>query len=182
MAKSQRPDPIIERASLFEAAVQYYISGRWAVFNRLYGVAGNLLHHAVEMEIEAALSAGGNSLAELKKYGHDLEKLWLALKKQLNDPGLDQFDGAVSALDRHEKLRYPDFVLAQGMQQTISVRKTPPPPINRPEPKFELCLEEIDHIFATVFNATGLAAAVFLGGLSPDALRVLDQENLHLWS
>ena len=62
------------------------------------------------------------------------------------------------------------------------MRKTLPPPANRPEPKFELCLEEIDHIFATVFKATGLAAAVFLGGLSPDALRVLDQENLHLWS
>ena len=98
---AQKPDPIIERASLFEAAVQYYISGRWAVFNRLYEVAGTLLHHAVEMEIKAALSAGGNSLAELKKYGHDLEKLWLALKKQLNDPSLDQFDGVVSALDRH---------------------------------------------------------------------------------
>ena len=55
---AQKPDPIIERASLFEAAVQYYISGRWAVFNRLYEVAGNLLHHAVEMEIKAALSAG----------------------------------------------------------------------------------------------------------------------------
>ena len=66
MSKLQKKDPIIERASLFEAAVQYYISGRWAVFNRLYGVAGNLLHHAVELEIKAALTAEGNSLAQPK--------------------------------------------------------------------------------------------------------------------
>jgi hypothetical protein len=182
MSKLQKKDPIIERASLFEAAVQYYISGRWAVFNRLFGVAGNLLHHAVELEIKAALSVEGNCLAQPKKYGHDLEKLWLALKKQLNDPGLDQFDGTVSALDRHEKLRHNDFVLAREMQQTINVRKTLPPSNNCPESKCELCLEDIDHMFATVFKVTGLAAAVFLGGLSPEAQQVLDRENLHLWS
>jgi hypothetical protein len=40
----------------FSPATQYYVSARYDVFAGLNPVAGNLLHHAVEMCLKGALS------------------------------------------------------------------------------------------------------------------------------
>ena len=177
--KDQAPlDPERVYAEFFGIAFHYYIAGRYAVFAKLYHVAGNLLHHAVEISLKGALAKGGKSLSELERFRHDLRKLWKAFKKQTGDPSLNEFDPAVSALHRHEKLRYPDFVLAHGMQLLISLKKsTPTTTSGRPEPKFELSLEAVDEIFATVFDSTGLNAKFFTNSLSDEAKERLAWEN-----
>jgi hypothetical protein len=179
--KGQAPlDPERIYAEFFGIAFHYYVAGRYAVFAKLHRVAGNLLHHAVEMALKGALSKGGKSLCELEKLRHDLKKLWKAFKKQTGDPGLNQLDKAVSALHRHEKLRYPDFMLEHGLMHEIKIKKSAPLPrkgSGRPEPKFELCLEEVDEIFATVFDSTGLNAKFFTGSLSKEAKECLAWEN-----
>ena len=67
----------IEPQQLFiSSAIDYYVAGRFAVFAGLNPTAGNLLHHAVEMSLKAALSKRGWSLGDLKKLGHRLEDIW----------------------------------------------------------------------------------------------------------
>jgi hypothetical protein len=177
--KGQAPiDPQRQYAEFFGIAFNYYAAGRYAVFAKLDYVAGNLLHHAVEMSLKGALSKGGKTLSELESFRHDLKRLWKAFKKQTSDPGLSKLDAAVSALHRHEKLRYPNFVLEHGMQHLISINKsTPTTDSGRPEPKFELCLEDADEIFGTVFDSTGLNAKFFTGRLSKEAKECLAWEN-----
>jgi hypothetical protein len=112
------------------------------------------------MSLKGALSKGGLNLSELKSFRHDLKKLWKAFKKQTNDPGLKQLDEAVTRLNRLEELRYPDFMLRHGMQVHICIKKSDLTTATargmQQPPKFELCLEEVDEIFATVFTSTGL--------------------------
>jgi len=165
-------------AEFFGIAFHYYVSGRHAVFAKLNHVAGNLLHHAVEMCLKGALSRGGMDLSDLESFRHDLKKLWKAFKKQTGDRSLSRLDAAVSALHRHEKLRYPNFILDHGMQHLISIKRSSPTTASgRPEPKFELCLEDVDEIFATVFNSTGLNAKFFIGTMSEEAKERLAWEN-----
>jgi hypothetical protein len=69
-------------------------------------------------------------------------------------------------------------MLEHGMQHLISIKKsTPTTASGRPEPKFELCLEDVDEIFAAVFNSTGLNANFFTGSLSKEAKERLAWEN-----
>jgi hypothetical protein len=60
----------LEAASrlFFSTGTQYYVSGRYAVTAGLSPVAGNLLHHAVEMSLKGGL-ARSMELKELKDLG-----------------------------------------------------------------------------------------------------------------
>jgi hypothetical protein len=173
-------DPERLTAELFRNAFDYYIAGRYAVYAKLANRAGNLLHHAVEMSLKGALSKGGLNLSELENFRHDLKKLWKTFKKQTKHPALKRLDEAVTRLNRLEKLRYPNFMLTHGMQLHICIKKSHlaiASGKNQP-PKFELCLEEVDEIFAAVFNSTGLnAKPLVLDRLSKEAKDTLAWEN-----
>jgi hypothetical protein len=166
----------------FGNAIQYYVAGRYATLVWLNPVAGNLLHHAVEMCLKGALSKAGMSLPELEKLKHHLPKIWKAFKAQAGDTNLDKSDRAVRALHAFEKLRYPDSVLKVGMQSAISLRKTTSGPTGsqRPgrEPKYEFCLEDIDEIFGAVFKAARVNAKAFTCGLHEEAKQYLTKENM----
>jgi hypothetical protein len=174
-------DPERQWAEFFGIALDYYIAGRYAVFAKLHYMAGNLLHHAVEMSLKGALSKGGLDLSELERFRHDLKKLWKAFKKQVSDPKLSTLDAAISKLHRLEKLRYPDFVLEHGIAYAISLKKSTPTTIKgRPEPKepkFELTLEEVDEIFAAVYTVRGPNLNAILPRLSKEAKELLAWEN-----
>ena len=45
------------RSEFFSAGTQYYVAGRYAVIVGLIPVAGNLLHHAVEMFLKGGLAS-----------------------------------------------------------------------------------------------------------------------------
>jgi len=56
-------------------ALQYYIAGRSACFAYSMPVAGNLLHHAVEMALKHLLAEKGFTDSELHyEFRHDLKK------------------------------------------------------------------------------------------------------------
>jgi hypothetical protein len=57
-----------EGSEFIATGTQYYVAGRYAVIAGLMPVAGNLLHHAIEMCLKGALSKkAGKSLQQLKK-------------------------------------------------------------------------------------------------------------------
>ena len=166
--------------TFFSTATQYYVAGRYAALAGLAPVVGNLLHHAVEMYLKGTLSKS-KTLAELKKLGHYLPSIWTEFKAQVKDPALDQFDGVVSALHSFEELRYPDSLLAKGMMCTVSIKKLPPATggggSGRPEPKYDLCLEEIDELMGKVFAVASVNPKFFTGGFKKAARQYLTEEN-----
>ena len=109
--------------SYFSSAIQYYIAGRYAVFAGLNPVAGNLLHHAVEMAIEGHFSKTSPD-TNLKKKTRDIR--WSCSgrtsKIALRIPHLtfNGSTGSVSELDKFEAIRYPEHVMEYGMLAKIA--------------------------------------------------------------
>lgn len=169
---------------LFSSATQYYVSGRYAVFAGLNPVAGNLLHHAVEMYLKGALSKT-MTLDQLTKLKHNLPKVWECFKAQVADPGLDTFDALILSLHAFEELRYPNSILSSGMMATISVSRvsgTSTRSPARPEPEYELYLEEVDALVDKIFPIASVNRRFFLNGLNTHAREYLKEANVHRWA
>ena len=164
----------------FSNATHYYVSGRFAAFAGLAPVGGNLLHHAVEMYLKGGLSKT-KTPGELKKLSHNLPSIWTKFKVQFKNPALAQFDGVVTALHTFEELRYPDSVVAKGMSCTIGIKR-PSPTVGASGtggslPQYDLCLEEIDKLVATIFTVASVDPKFFMGGLHQAAKQWLKEEN-----
>jgi len=168
----------------FSSATQYYVSGRYAVFAGFNPVVGNLLHHAIEMYLKGALSKT-MTLEQLKKLRHNLPKVWECFKAQVADPGVDTFDALISSLHAFEELRYPDSILSSGMMVTISVSRVSGASTGspaRPEPKYELYLEEVDALVDKIFATASVDPRIFLDGLSTRAREYMQEANVHGWA
>lgn len=168
----------------FSSATQYYVSGRYAVFAGLTPVVGNLLHHAVEMYLKGTLSKT-MTLDQLKKLSHNLPKVWECFKSQVADPSLDTFDALILSLHPFEELRYPNSILSSGMRATISVSRvsgTSTGSPARPEPKYELYLEEVDALVDKIFATASVNPRFFLDGLNTRAREYLKEANVHGWA
>ncbi len=79
----------------------------------------------------------------------------------------------------------PDSGLAQGMRVDIGVVRTPLPvssAVVRPEPKYELYLDELDALVGKVFEVVPVNPAFFLNGLQPKAREYLPQANAQAWA
>jgi hypothetical protein len=166
--------------SVFLTATQYYAAARFAVLAGLNPVLGNLFHHAIEMYIKGHLSES-MSLSDLRKFGHNVVKLWNEFKASVNDPALDRFDGLIGAVAAFEELRYPDSVLANGMSSRVLFRRStePLPRIETPKgmPKYEICVEEIDELIAAIFKAAQVNPTFFAGRVNTTGREYLTQEN-----
>jgi len=147
----------------FKTAGQYYVAGRYAALAGFIPTTGNLLHHAVEMYLKGGLSKNGRSLTDLKKLNHNLPNIWTKFKETFNDPALNQFDDVISSLHRFEDIRYPDLIVAKGMLTTIDITRQGRvvQPAGR-EPRYELCLEEIDELVGQLFTTASANPAAFL--------------------
>jgi hypothetical protein len=170
----------------FSAATQYYVTGRFAILAQQIPVAGNLLHHAIEMYLKGGL-AKTTTLQDLKKLSHSLPRVWSAFKVRFPDPGLNTFDNLVSSLNDFEELRYPDSVLVRGMSVVTGVTRTPLPPLPpgavvRLEPKYELYLDEVDSLVGKLFEVISVNPKFFLGGLHPTARQYLTESNTNSWA
>ena len=168
----------------FSTATQYYVSGRYAVFAGLSPVAGNLLHHAVEMYLKGALCEH-MTLDQLKSMYHNLPKIWDCFKAQVAAPGLDIFDALISSLDAFEELRYPDSILSSGMIVKIGVSRVAGASTEgpaRPEPKYEVYLEEVDPLVDKIFASASVNPDFFLAGLNTRAREYLKEANVHGWA
>ena len=117
----------------------------------------------------------------MKKRNHDLPGVWVEFKAQFKDPALEQFDSIVSALHAFEELRYPDSVLVNGLLCTISIKRPSvsagagAPAVSPPQ--YDLCLEDIDNLVATIFTVVSVNPKFFTGGLKNVAKQWLNEEN-----
>ena len=166
--------------TFFSNGMQYYIAGRYAIFAGLAPVAGNVLHHAIEMFLKGCLSKT-KSLDELKKLRHNLPKIWGMFKIQFKDVALDDFNGIVSSLNSFEELRYPDSVLETGMLCTMGPKRpftsVVPKVIDVTVPLYALYLEDIDKLVATIFSVASMNPKFFTGMLNGTATQWLNEEN-----
>ena len=101
-------------------ATQYHASGRFAAPSHCIPVAGNLLHHSIEMFLKCVL-VKSLSLKELKALGHNLTILWSRFTQLHPHPTHAALDSAVAELERFERLRYPDSVVLEGMQVSFVI-------------------------------------------------------------
>jgi hypothetical protein len=167
----------------FTLATQYYVTGRYAALAGLAPVAGNLVHHAIEMYLKGGLSKT-MGLGELRKLSHKLPKVWEAFKLQAGDPSLARFDSLMSALDAFEEVRYPDSILARGMAVTVGVRRAVPRSAvtsSCPAPTYEMYMEETDELVGKIFEVAAVNP-FFLTGLTKRAREYLKESNTQSWA
>jgi hypothetical protein len=166
----------------FGNGLQYYAAGRYSFFAGGNYVAGNVLHHAVEMCLKGGLTKTGWSLSKVRRLKHDLPKIWRKFKSETGASGLDQFDDEIEALHRYEKIRYPDEIVKAGMQSALMLRRADRLSASRSgmtQPYYELCLEAIDELIATIVRV----ASVNIGNVMPPndvAKAFLNRENLSM--
>jgi hypothetical protein len=160
--------------------MQYYITGRAAARSHQVPVAGNLLHHAVEMLLKGELSKA-LSLEEIKKqYGHRLVKTWNEFKARHAGEDLSGFDHLIADLDRFEKIRYPDEYLEHGAAIAIGwgtrnsgVRQL----VGSKVPEYCLYVNEVDALIARLFKVCRINPLAYWGALPSEAVRSLQYEN-----
>jgi len=166
--------------AFFDRSIQYYAAGRFAFLAGLNPVAGNLLHHAIEMCLKGALSKKGTGLSELRKLGHELSDIWNEFKLQASDPSLSRFDAAVSALNEYEELRYPNSVLNKGMLSGFELKRGQAAQVSglaAAVPRYTLCLEDVDELMSFVFKNASVDPTFFTGALKKQAKQFLSEEN-----
>ena len=163
------------RHRYFSLAVQYYIAGRFAVHAGLNPVAGNLLHHAIELALKGGL-ARTKSAEDLKNnYMHSLDKLWRDFKLCVDSPPPVRLDRIVSGLDQFETIRYPEHVEQHGMFSMIA-------PFRRDQDvkgssgmgsvlRYKLYLPEIDELLDAIFVGSDTSPAFFRGELVKNEAR-----------
>jgi hypothetical protein len=170
----------------FTIAGQYYVAGRYAAFAGFMPVAGNLLHHAVEMYLKGGLSNKGYSRDVLKNdLGHKLPKIWTEFKMTYNGPALKKFNRVTSSLHLFEGIRYPGKALDRGMRAMMNTIRHAPlssPQVTVPkpkEPKIELCLPDIDELVDQLFTTVGLEPTQFLSSrmVRQEARKYLRKHN-----
>lgn len=166
------------RSEFANIATGYYVSGRLAAQAQLVGVHGNLLHHAIEMYLKAALvrTISIDKLAS-KGYGHNLKRLWTAFKQidwkdieARNSPPIEsRFDQTISDLDMFWDIRYPDKTVTSGQASYIawSCRNPEPeytnaPPGSLPPPRYQVVINEVDCLVIVILGRVPRAPATLL--------------------
>jgi hypothetical protein len=158
-------------------AVQYLVAGRAAAALKLSSIPGNLLHHAIEMELKSLLVSDiGLEKLRQRKYGHNLASLWLAAVGRHPDLGSSARQATVEQLDRFESLRYPDDMIEQGAAIRLGWTASDPLPALT-VPSYDLVMEDLDDLFQAIFVATGRNPLVSLAGLSEAALAAMRDRN-----
>lgn len=172
-----------QRHRYFKLAVQYYVAGRYAVFAGLNPIAGNLLHHAIELAMQGHFSRT-LSAADLKqKYKHSLNPLWRDFKASVSDSTLDRFDRTVSELDQFEAIRYPEHIDQHGGLVVIAPyhraeEAKGPTKLPSPVPRYRLYLPEIDELLDAVFVAASVNPPFFRGEVfKKEAQEFLKRDN-----
>lgn len=169
-----------EKELFFSTGTQYYVTGRFSFFAGFTPICGNLFHHAIEMYLKGYLSSK-LGLPALKKLGHRLQEVWNCFKLDMSDAELDRFDQVISELDKFESIRYPDLILSHGMIARISLKKQYSTPNSgtpeRPEPAYEIVVEEIDSLVKVIFQKSSVNPLYFTNSFNSEATTYLNKEN-----
>ena len=115
--------------------------------------------------------------------GHNIRKPWLAFKSVYADPRLAAFDPTVSALNKFERIRYPDEVLSKGMIGTFDLLREHESKVQAfgaaNPPTFALNLENIDELVTVIFEVAKMNPHFYLNSISEHARAVLNDRNRH---
>ena len=181
--RARSTEPWAEAETHFGSrGMHYYVGGRFLSLSQQFPVSANLLHHAVEMLLKAALSRT-HPRAALQAMQHNLRKAWLAFKGVHPDPRLNALDAAVSSLNKFENLRYPDDALLKGMVGMFALERSHvmshQTHAARPSPQYVLVLEDVDELVQLIFEVGGMNPHFYLNGTHPRAIAVLNEHNLH---
>jgi hypothetical protein len=166
------------RIEFFRLGSQYYIAGRYAVSAGLVPVAGNLLHHAIEMFLKGGLCAHTTE-AERRRLGHELADNWSAFKTRLSATHLGKFDPVIDALDKFEDIRYPENIIQNGMGVIFQFGKTTPTAMSgqvATVPQYELFVGEIDALVKAIFDVSSVNPKAFVP-TQPDGQTYLKRQN-----
>ena len=179
-ATTQKENKSHLRMMYFGAALHYYILGRYATIAKFAPIPGNLVHHAIEFFLKAALIEQFEEAAR-RKFRHNLPKLWRRYKRERNNSFLDKFDQTISDINKFERIRYPEEILRLGMLAEIDfVRNTFPLPPGQKRPKaarYELALDEVDELVKLIFQIEGISPPFYTNSLDVHAKQYLYQQN-----
>ena len=163
----------------------YYVAGRYAVHARFNIIAGNLCHHAIEMFLKGNLVPTLGRDVLKNKFIHKLPKIWEAFKSEIGDPSLDRFDETILKLQEFDVIRYPDKVVDQGAQITVTIGG---PPGTGPAtglganvPSYDLVLGDIDELVRTIFDVCSVNSDVCIPFMQYNlpANEYLEKNNAH---
>jgi HEPN domain-containing protein len=179
-ATTQKEDKGRLRVLYFGAALHYYIVGRYAVIAKFLPISGNLIHHAIEFFLKAALIEQLDEEAR-RKFGHNLRRLWRLYKAQRRNPALDKFNQTIEDIDKIERIRYAEKMIELGMLAEIGfVRNTfpPPPGVKLPRAeRYQMALDEVDELVKLIFQIERINPPFYTDPLDADAKRYLNYQN-----
>jgi hypothetical protein len=154
------PTPNID-VTYFRLATEYYVAARasWSAGGTT--VAGNLVHHAIEMYLKGDL-AREESPECVRGYGHDLKRLWKAYKKKHSGKSLSAFDRTIKDVHKFEDIRYPDAISKKGMFFSLPLSR-PSPPLRQnfvrggaTPPTYFVALDEVDALVKAVYDTASV--------------------------
>ena len=165
----------------YKVAMEYYASGRSAFLSNSVFVAGNLLHHAVEMMLKGHLlkTILPTDLAK-RKFGHNLLILWTAFKATFPSNDLAEFDAMIDALNRFEEIRYPDKIIEHGVAIGMALGRNQPVTSLDParaETTYQIAIGDVDALFARLFPLCRMNPKAYFLFLSEHGLQVLNEGN-----
>ena len=122
-------------------------------------------------------------LDELKaKFGHKLPRIWAAYKALFPSEDLTEFDPMIAAIEKFESIRYPDEIVDRGAIITLGFGRDAPvlypeTESDRPEPKFQIGLGDLDAFFARCFPLCRLNPQAYFLFLSSYGRSALEEGN-----
>jgi hypothetical protein len=173
------PDPERLKFEFYSTGMNHYVGARWATFAGLMPAYGNQFHLAVEMFLKGALVEKGLAPEDLRRFRHNLKRLWKAFKKHYDNGTLAQFDQLIQKLDRFEKIRYPDQIV-KGLTMGISIGAGEQNTVRTltPLPHYEVNLAAIDGLVRAIVQRTSVnPKALMLRLLRPETKDALSRHN-----
>jgi hypothetical protein len=132
---------------------QYFAHARYSSQMFYLPICTTLFHISIEMLLKAYLVQYKSS-AELKKIGHNLNKLWKLFEQYKGDGQLSRFDRTIGELDKVELLRYPDAIVDQGYALHVSLGE-PAMPFHLPG------MEKTNNYYVNVSDLDAIATEIF---------------------
>ena len=167
-----------EEMQFLNIGIEYYIAARSAAREGLISMVGILFHHAIEMCLKARLSHQYD-LKKLsqKPFGHDLDALWHEFKAQFPQANLNRFDHTIQAVHAFWNIRYPDKIVAEGMQIHLDWQPSAGVARSASPPCYEIIVTDIDHLILKVFEICSRTFSAFVGGRNKYARDALGWDN-----
>jgi hypothetical protein len=92
---------------------------------------------------------------------------------------LATFDATISAIDKFERIRYPEEIARKGMSATVSFKRNNSVggKTSSRQASFELVIDELDALAKVIFEKAKVNPKFYTNGLNNDARTYLMQSN-----